>query len=254
MSTKISIIEDDEYLRQNIIALLTEEGYSISAASNGIEGIKVVRKNLPDLIICDIMMNGKDGYQVLSDLSKDEETKSIPFIFLTAKADKDDIRKGMNLGADDYLLKPFDADELLNAIKARLKRIEVLKSDIEIPDYDGTTKKLNFDEKLFIQVNDKTYFVNVSDIAAIIAEKQYSTVKLIDGKSYLVRKAISNWESQLPDSKFMRIHRSTIINIDYIGKMEKWTNSSFIIYIKNIDKPFIISRRYSSILREKLIK
>lgn len=254
MNKKILIIEDEKIVRENVHSLLTEEGYTVFASKNGTDGIKIAKKELPDLILCDIMMTGIDGYEVLKELSKGEETKTIPFIFLTAKVEKDDIRMGMNLGADDYLFKPFDADYLLQSISSRLKRIETLKADFTPAKDETKLVKYSMDDKIFIQVNSKTFLINITDIVFISADKQYCTLRMSDGKSYLLRKSISYWETILPEKKFLRIHRSTIINIDYLVKMETWFNSSFMIYLKNIDKPFVISRRYSIKLRGKLFK
>jgi DNA-binding LytR/AlgR family response regulator len=252
MRKKILFIEDEKIVRENVISLLTEEGYTVFSADDGNKGVNIAKKELPDLIICDIMMEGMDGYTVLKELSCDKITKSVPFIFLTAKVEREDIRKGMNLGADDYLFKPFDAEDLLNSIAKRLKRIESLKAD-----FDSTgekPQKYTTEDKIFVQVNSKTHLISISEISYITAEKQYSSLKLSDGKSYLLRKSLSHWEKLLPEKKFLRIHRSTIINIDHLVKMETWYNSSFILYLKNVDKPFIISRRYSMKLRGKLFK
>jgi DNA-binding LytR/AlgR family response regulator len=252
MHKKILFIEDEKIVRENIVSLLSEEGYTVLSSNDGKNGVKIAKKELPDLIICDIMMEGMDGYEVLRELSGESLTKSIPFIFLTAKVEREDIRHGMNLGADDYLFKPFDAEDLLSSIDKRLKRIESLKADFDI--HNEGPKTYTVEDKIFVQVNNKTHFITISEISYITAEKQYSAVNLSDGKSYLLRKSLSVWEKLLPEKKFLRIHRSTIINIDYLVKMETWYNSSFILYLKNVDKPFIISRRYSMKLRGKLFK
>ena len=103
---KILLIEDNPEMRENTAEILEFAGYQVSAAVNGREGIQKAREENPDLILCDIMMPEMDGYAVLFLLNKDPKTAGVPFIFLTAKADKSEMRKGMNLGADDYLTKP----------------------------------------------------------------------------------------------------------------------------------------------------
>lgn len=120
--SRILVIEDNEGLRENIAELLTLSGYQTHEAVNGKEGAKMALKLLPDLILCDIMMPELDGYGVLHILSKHKETLGIPFIFLTAKAEKVDVRKGMTLGADDYITKPFEETDLLTAVENRLKK------------------------------------------------------------------------------------------------------------------------------------
>ncbi len=122
---KILLIEDNEAVRENTAEILTLADYNVTTAQNGKEGAELAQKLLPDLIVCDIMMPELDGYGVLHILSKKPETAGIPFIFLTAKAEKSDMRKGMELGADDYLTKPFDDTDLLNAIEARFRKKDV---------------------------------------------------------------------------------------------------------------------------------
>lgn len=126
---KILIIEDDTIMRENTAEILELANYEVTTAPNGRAGSTLAKEIKPDLIICDIMMPELDGYGVLHILSKDPKTASIPFIFLTAKAEKSEVRKGMELGADDYLTKPFEDTELLSAIEARLKKTEVLRKE-----------------------------------------------------------------------------------------------------------------------------
>jgi DNA-binding response OmpR family regulator len=124
----ILLIEDNADLRENTAELLEQSNYKMITAENGKTGVELAKKNLPDLIICDIMMPELDGYEVLEMLSKDPKTESIPFIFLTAKSERSDMRKGMSLGADDYITKPFEETELIGAIEARLRKNELMKT------------------------------------------------------------------------------------------------------------------------------
>jgi two-component system response regulator AtoC len=119
---KVLVIEDDPSIRANVVELLGEEGFDVHASDNGLEGLALVKARPPDLIICDIMLPGADGYTVLKAVREYTKTAHIPFIFLTAKSDRADMRAGMNLGADDYVSKPFTLLELLEAVKTRLRR------------------------------------------------------------------------------------------------------------------------------------
>jgi CRP-like cAMP-binding protein/CheY-like chemotaxis protein len=121
---KILIIEDNPDVRENTAEILELSNYEVVTAENGKEGVKAASEALPDLIICDVMMPELDGFGVLRILSQNPVTASIPFIFLTAKTEKSDFRKGMSLGADDYITKPFDDVDLLNAIEVRLNKHE----------------------------------------------------------------------------------------------------------------------------------
>jgi DNA-binding response OmpR family regulator len=127
---KILIIDDNERVRENIAEILELSKFTVLRASDGKEGLSMALKELPDLIICDIMMPELDGYGVLHLLNKHIETNAIPFIYLTAKSEKEDFRKGMELGADDYIVKPFDSTELLKAVEMRLKKTESLKEHL----------------------------------------------------------------------------------------------------------------------------
>lgn len=139
---KILIIEDDTIMRENTAEILELAQYEVHTAPNGKIGSAKAKEIKPDLIVCDIMMPELDGYGVLHILSKDPKTAAIPFIFLTAKAEKSEIRKGMELGADDYLTKPFEDTELLNAIEIRFRKVNALKKEFT-RDIEGLNQFLN---------------------------------------------------------------------------------------------------------------
>jgi CRP-like cAMP-binding protein/DNA-binding NarL/FixJ family response regulator len=131
MSKTILLIEDNLEMRENTAEIMELANYNVITAVDGKDGVSKAKENTPDLIICDIMMPEMDGYGVLYILSKDPSTCAIPFVFLTAKAEKSEFRKGMNLGADDYVTKPFEEMELLNVIESRLERSELFKLGYE---------------------------------------------------------------------------------------------------------------------------
>ncbi|GAA4810248.1 response regulator [Litoribaculum gwangyangense] len=123
----VLLIEDDVVLRENTAELLELSNYKVISASNGKIGVELAKKHLPNIIVCDIMMPELDGYGALEVLSKDKTTKHIPFIFLSAKTERSDVRKGMNLGADDYITKPFTEDDIISAIESRMAKVSILK-------------------------------------------------------------------------------------------------------------------------------
>lgn len=122
---KILTIEDEDNIRDTIRETLTLEGFEVIQAENGKVGLKLAQEHLPDLIICDVIMPELNGYDVLRQLNQQRQTQGIPFIFLTAKNSLKDFRYGMNLGANDYLMKPFTAQELVMAVKSRLERYKM---------------------------------------------------------------------------------------------------------------------------------
>src|SRR5215471_1087066 len=128
---KILIIDDEEWLREMVQLALTQKGYDVVEAGNGSAGIEVAQKELPDLILCDVNMEKVDGYLTLSELRNQPATASIPFILMTGLADNAGMRHGMELGADDYLPKPFTIDALYAAVEARLKKAQTVRQEAE---------------------------------------------------------------------------------------------------------------------------
>lgn len=139
---QILVIEDEPRMLRNLLTILQMENFTAMGAGDGESGLDLARRELPDLILCDVMMPGLDGYQVLAKLRADPATVDIPLIFLTARSAREDVRTGMNLGADDYLCKPCPSEELVQAIHARLRRqrdleAAVLKTAGQAPDFSS---------------------------------------------------------------------------------------------------------------------
>jgi CRP-like cAMP-binding protein/CheY-like chemotaxis protein len=172
---KILLIEDDVTLRENTAELLELSNYNVITAPNGKVGVEMAFDTLPNIIVCDIMMPELDGYGVLEALAHKEKTKHIPFIFLSAKTERKDVRKGMDLGADDYITKPFEEEELLSAIESRLAKAEILKdlrrNDHDIKVEEPEMKSLN-DLKNFF--DDSGKIINFSEGEIIYEEGQNS--------------------------------------------------------------------------------
>ena len=169
MTEKILVIEDNSEMRENICEILSMSGYLLFDAENGKDGVEIALAELPNLILCDIMMPQLDGYSVLNRLSREETTSSIPFIFLTAKADRSDMRKAMDLGADDYITKPFDDLDLISAVRSRLdKAIRVSAAASKAP-LQGMDNLLN-------EVKDLSDITKMSDSAIT---KKYKKKELI---------------------------------------------------------------------------
>jgi DNA-binding NarL/FixJ family response regulator len=175
---KILVIEDEPEMRRNVTTLLRYYHYEPVAAANGREGVEVARREKPDLILCDVMMPEMDGFGVLKALQTDTLLGRIPFIFLTAKGEKDDLRSGMDLGADDYLTKPVANADLVRAIEARLRRSETQAKREFKPDFSSSAPLLKLGltpraaEALLWLAQGKTN----SDIATILGITE-STVK-----------------------------------------------------------------------------
>ncbi len=131
MKKKILVIEDQAPMRRNIALLLELAGYEVATAENGRTGVEAARRQQPDLILCDVMMPELDGHGVIQTLRAEAATATTPFIFLTARSEKADLRAGMNYGADDYLTKPVVRDDLLAAVQARLSRADAVEQRVQ---------------------------------------------------------------------------------------------------------------------------
>ena len=258
------VIEDDDVLRENISLILESEGYNVTKCNNGEAGIKEIETKKFDLILCDIMMPQMDGYDVLKSI---KYLKTPPaFIFLTAKTERQDWRKGMELGADDFITKPFTREEVLNAINIQLsKRETVLKKfnmekemlsllKNKMKDEDKLNSDLKYEGNLFLSDSNKSDFIKISNILYLSAAKDYTKIFTKDKKTFIVRKPMKVWESKLPKEHFLRIHRSTIINTEYIDKVERWFNYSHKLYLKEVKDFFIISQRYSRKFKKQITK
>ncbi|HSP88641.1 MAG TPA: response regulator [Ignavibacteriaceae bacterium] len=251
MSERILIIEDDKAYIENIKILLEEEGFNVSSALNGFDGVDKAKTEIPDLIICDIMLPDIEGYAVLKELRKREKTKLIPFIFLTAKASMSDLRTGMNQGADDYITKPFRSDDLLTAIKTRLEKANHLKELIRNSEVQSLSKnKLTAEDFIFLPSKNNYEVLQVNNVVCISSEGVYTNVFNIDGKKILVRKLLKEWEETLPETIFLRIHKSFLINKKYIKKVDKWFNGALKLYLNHYDEALIVSRRYAARLKK----
>ena len=253
---KILIIEDDYSVLSGIVDLLEAKEYSVFTASDGKEGVKIAKEILPDLIICDVMMPKLDGYAVIKELSGYTPTSFIPFIFLTAKAEMKDLREGMNLGADDYITKPYDAPVLLRSVEKRLQKAEELKKYYSHHPQNNLSsageKKLTNSDRLFLEHNLNAGFVTINDIVFLTADTVYSNVCTVQQGKILIRRTLKKWEEMLPEN-FLRIHRSTIINLNHVLKVEKWFKRSYKVQMMHTSESFIISQRYSSLIKARLI-
>ena len=183
---KILIIDDEEILRENMLDLLQLEGYVCKGAESAEQGLEKIIKWQPDLILCDIKMPGREGYWVLDQLKDDISYAKIPFIFVTAKVEAQDIRTGMKMGADDYLTKPFTRSDLLDSIEARFKRIEMLKAgfaglsdpNLSLP---GIRKQQHADlEKLTKSEKEILYMIAEGLSSSEIADKRFNSIKTIE--------------------------------------------------------------------------
>lgn len=270
----VLIIEDDAVLRAATYMVLTEEGFNVKTADNGKEGIKLLEKYIFDIVLCDINMPEMNGYQVINFLKMNSKILMPVFIYLTEKSTRVDLRKGMELGADDYIIKPFTREELLSSLSTQIQKkeqclrkyniekdlLELLKSKI-IPELNSkklpqvnADSKYNYESSIFLTDGKKSGFVKISNIIFINSSKDYTKINIKDSKPYFIRKTIKIWEKDLPKNYFVRIHRSTIVNTNYVKKIVKISNYTHEVFLESIKEPVQVSQRYFLKFRKQVFK
>ena len=252
MISKLLIIEYEKHVAENLSTFLEETGYEVKIANTGLEGLRQIREFEPTLVLCNIVMPELDGFGVLKEMQRDSTIEEVPFIFLSACAEMTNLRKGMEMGADDFLVKPIEYNSLIRSVEASIIRFKNRK--ITTLDIKNRTRieQLTENSTIFIMLDKHPYFIKVNQIAAISSSSQYTTLYLTDNRQVIFRKSLKRWEQTLPNSIFLRISRSTIINTNCISRVEKWLQFSYKIYISGIEKPFELSRRYASKIRRQI--
>ncbi|HEX8652254.1 MAG TPA: LytTR family DNA-binding domain-containing protein [Pyrinomonadaceae bacterium] len=234
-----AIIVDDERLARRELRLMLRDHTEIEVAGEA-EGVasalELIREVKPQVVFLDIQMPGESGFDLL-----ERSEARFKVIFVTA-FDAHAIR-AFEVNALDYLLKPINPERLARA----LERLASSASQPESP----TLRKLEYEDRLFIDTNERSGFLKLSTVECICGAGDYSEVFTADGKKILVLKSLKEWEERLPERYFSRIHRSTIINLEYVDKIENWFNRSYRIYLRKIEEPFIMSRRYAVRLKLK---
>jgi two-component system LytT family response regulator len=232
------IVDDERLARKELISMLKEfpEINIIDEAGSVDAALEIISKKKPDVVFLDIQMPGKSGFTLLEKINA-----NIKIIFVTA-FDEYAI-KAFEVNALDYLLKPINPIRLKNSIQ-RLSQNTARKQI--------STRKLECDDSIFLLVNSQMKFIKVSSIIIINASGDYTEILTSESVKGLTSKTMREWESRLPENLFIRIHRSYIINLNYIRKIEEWFNHSFRIYLKGIEEPYIMSRRFASAIKDKL--
>ncbi|MBC8151930.1 MAG: response regulator [Bacteroidetes bacterium] len=227
MLSKILFIEDEGPLRENVAELLSLKGYQVVTASDGRQGISLALLEEPDLILCDIMMPRQDGYQVLDAIRKSQSLASTPFIFLTAKAQLADLRQGMNLGADDYLTKPFISSDLIAAIESRLVRERGRLAHQQQPaNYLTTIRGRDGQGYMTLHAQDCLYFF----------VRNSTTCVLHASGTFQIDRSLEELTARLDPVLFFRANRNAIVHRKIVQKYAYWEKGKYCLYL-SVDSP-----------------
>lgn len=255
---RILLIEDNVELAGNFSLLLEDRGFVVYCAHSGVEGLKIFSEKMVDLILCDIMLPDINGYKILQEMNKLKKKELPVFIFITAKTQRQDFRKGMEIGADDYLTKPFTFDELITAINMQFEKRKNLKGQISEKDdlneiiNNDAEKVLNYNDYFFFDDKKNPGFYPVNSIILIKSLRDYSQITLAGAKKLLMRKSMKYWDSKLPSQKFCRVHKQVIINLDFIEKVEPISSNRYSIKLTSCNDKIEVSQRYSKKLNNMI--
>ena len=230
------IIDDERLARLQLCNLLShfEIIKVIAEADNVPSGVEIVNDLQPELIFLDIQMPRESGFDLL------QQINFLPKIVFVTAFDQYAIR-AFEVNALDYLLKPINPQRLAQAV-ARL-------SADRQEEFTETVKPLEYDDYLFIAVGEQADFIKVSTIVCIRADGVYSEVLMKDGRKLVLHKSLKQWLKQLPAKHFVQVHRSTVINLEDVERVEQWFNYSYRVYLRNIKEPLVMSRRFVTLLK-----
>jgi len=235
-----ALVIDDEQLARKAVISLIRDYPSIEVkgeADDADQAARLIAQQEPDLLFLDIQMPGKTGFDLLNEVDYQGEV-----IFITAYDEY--ALRAFEINALDYLMKPISPDRFKKAIQ-RLNE----KEERQTP---PLKQNLRYDDRLFLLMGKHMVFLKVSTIVYIQAEGDYTRITTSDGKKGLILKSMKEWSMRLPDSHFCRIHRSYIVNLDFVEEIEKEYNYDFTVKLKNCDKDLVMSRRYARFLKEKM--
>ncbi|HMW00183.1 MAG TPA: LytTR family DNA-binding domain-containing protein [Acidobacteriota bacterium] len=239
MNVQRVVVVDDELPARRLLSLMLsgiESVQVVGEAGTVAEAVELIHCVKPDAVFLDVELHNESGFQIL-----DEVSGNFRVIFVTA-FDRYAAR-AFDVSALDYVLKPVDMKRLRQAIE-RLSQ--------PLPPKPEKDRKLEYDDRLLLRVNNQSKFVRIDTIKCIFADRDYSRIWTTQEVDAQTNMSLKEWEDRLPEKYFQRIHRSSIVNFEYITNVEEWFNYSFRVYLQGMSEPAEVSRRYATKLREKL--
>ena len=235
-----AIIVDDERLARRELRAMLEEAHAshvrvVAEAESVRTAAELVRTCDADVVFLDVQLAGESGLELLPLIDP-----SVAVVFVTA-FDQYAVR-AFEVNALDYLLKPVAPARLARAI-------DRLAAPNDEANAATSPPKLDYDDRLFLRLDDRMGFVKVADIVSIVADGDYSIVRLSGGRTHRARKSLREWAARLPENAFARVHRSTIVNLEFVERVEEWSHFSYRLYLRGATEPVTMSRRYAGQLK-----
>jgi two-component system LytT family response regulator len=236
MTLRAVVVDDERLARKELRSLLDEqEGVTVVGEADSVNDAEaVIEKTAPDVVFLDIHLGGESGFDLLDRLEADCDV-----VFVTAH-DAYAIR-AFEVNALDYLLKPVNPDRLARAIE----RLTAPK-----PVSIAPPRQLEYGDRIFLETDGHPRFVKLDTIVCLVAADDHSELYTSDGKKTLVLKSLREWEERLPERHFPRIHRSTIINLEFVERLETGFNRSYRVFLRGFSEPLAMSRRHASKLKQ----
>jgi len=249
------IIESSGEISDKIENILTYPDYKIFTSHEKTDGYKIAVRYLPDLILLYINGNRDDLY-LITKFCTNEAFATIPLIVITRNFSFEEQREVMEFGADDYIPEEFVEKSLYNSVKNRLSKLSLIQQSVHssVNTFDEYKNETKINDHILVKIGNKLKLIEFSEIICITALKEYSKVITENNCKIIVRKSLKNWVKTLPSETFLRIHRATIININYIEEITKVNERTFTVHLKNIKETFDFSHRYANIMRHTFLK
>ena len=233
------IVDDERLARRELRAMLEEVHASAVRVVGEAESVRtaaeLVRTCDADVVFLDVQLGGESGLELLPLIDP-----SVAVVFVTA-FDQYAVR-AFEVNALDYLLKPVAPARLARAV-------ERLGKPNDGGAATGQAPKLDYQDRLFLRLDDRMGFVKVADIVSIVSDGDYSTVRLASDRTHRARKSLRDWAARLPENAFARVHRSTIVNLEFVERVEEWSHFSYRLYLRGLAEPVTMSRRYAGQLK-----
>ncbi len=249
------IVESSGEISKEIEKILTYPDYKIFTSHNKTDGYKIAVRYQPDLILLHVNGN-KDNASFIKKISADLALAAIPLIVISENSTIQEQRELMDFGADDYITFDFLERSLSTSVKNRLSKLSLIKQSIHssLNTFDEYKTIPQKNDHILIKIGNKLKLIEFSEIICIIALREYSKIITVNSSKIIVRKSLKTWVKTLASETFLRIHRATIININYIEEITKVNERTYTVHLRNIKETFDFSYRYANIMRHTFLK
>lgn len=247
---KVLVVGNKSENLKKAASLLPETDFEIYFSHDKKDGLEIAARYIPDLILFDFT-NDETDLQLIKKICSNESTSALPLIVISCNFSFEQQRSVMELGADDYIPLTLLESSLHNSVLKRFEKLTSMKTRInkEINSFEEFNGGQKNNDHILVKIGNKLKLVKFTDIVCVTALKEYSKIVTKDNCKIIVRKSLRNWIKVLPAKLFLRIHRATIINLDYIERITKTNDRTYAVHLKNIEEDFSFSHRYANIMR-----